>query len=791
MTIREALKLTKAIEYPLNGKVVDKTVADALNSNLASGATVTARQSPSAVDLSGVLRVSCAVENFGEPLPKRGVPLPTKNDWLYFRVDDSGGGELVASRPSYLYALSCLVQEDWTNEDVARFRDGRVLTVTFREERTLYDLFLTQHARTIRRFDREEHVRHLARLGFSAIEVNALASPVPIEAGPKYEVYPRFYTYCPALDQFVESRLNRGTYPIDYIRANLTRLKQNAALATKYGLTPGLLCFEPRSVPDHLLDRYPMLRGARVDHPIRSFKPRYNLSIAHPLVREHYTELMLNLMKEVPELGFISVWSNDSGAGFEYTSSLYVGRNGGGYVIREWKSDTEIAEAAAMNLTRFLKLLRDAGRKVNPEFRSIIRLEAFAAERNYIDRDLGDGVDVEVGTLLSKGWDVPYKHPTYDDIPELGGTLYHNRFDRKEGDKIRAYAVNDCRTWVAHSLGTFLNFEPLLGIPFPWLAYEKIRDMADVGVEYAAQFGGASPPSKTPWNINQEVWRAFQFDRSLDLDSTVHRIATRWVGEKGAGVLVRAWKLTDDFIRAWPLPVMIYNTWSVWYRLWTRPIIPNIEAIPEKDREYYEDYLLATPHNRTRVDFRWDVGFDLISRERAWQTLERIDKRGFGGLDEAIRLLDEDWKSSNDGTAAKACFLDQRDRLRALRAWFRTQRNVTAWIAGVHGYLEASDDGMKQQCRTILREMVLQDKQNTKDLLELWETSPVEWMIVSEVGETTLIYDENFGDHLRRKLQLIEGHENDEPYVDPNFQWRVPGLEMQLQSPTFHRSAER
>ncbi|MEK6570461.1 MAG: hypothetical protein AABZ61_03765, partial [Bacteroidota bacterium] len=394
---------------------------------------------------------------------------------------------------------------------------------------------------------------------------------------------------------------------------------------------------------------------------------------------------------------FISVWSNDSGAGFEYTSSLYVGRNGGGYVIREWKSDTEIAETAAMNLTRFLKLLRDAGRKVNPQFRSIVRLEAFGAERDYIDRELGDGIDVEVGTLLSKGWDVPYKHPTYDDIPEVGGTLYHNHFDKKEAEKIQAYANKDCRTWVSHSLGTFLNFEPLLGVPFPWLAYEKMRDMAEVGAQYGAQFGGATPPSKTPWNINQEVWRTFQFDRTQRIDAMINEIATRWVGGNLAGTLLKAWKLTDDYIRTWPLPVMIYNTWSVWYRLWTRPIIPNIEAISEEDREYYENYLLATPHNRTRVDFRWDVGFDLISKERAWQTLERIDSQGFGLLDNAIGLLDEQLKKMKEGEEGRACLLDQRDRLRALRIWFRTQRNVTAWIAGVHGYLEATDDATKQR----------------------------------------------------------------------------------------------
>lgn len=776
MTIREALRKTKAIEYPSTGKPVNRTVADSLRSQLAMSAVVSPRPRPTAGNPAGVVRVSSAAESFGESPAKHGATLPAKNDWLYFQIDESGGGELVASRPNYLYALFALVNEDWTDDDVARYKNGRIVTVTFREERALYDLFLTQHARTVRNFNREEHVCHLARLGFSAIEVNALASPIPIESGPKYEVYPRFYTYCPALDQFVESKLNRGTYPIDYVRANLNRLKSNAALATKYGLTPGLLCFEPRSVPDHLLDRYPMLRGARVDHPIRSFKPRYNLSVAHPVVRDHYTELMLNLMKEVPELGFISIWSNDSGAGFEYTSSLYVGRNGGGYVIREWKSDTEIAESAAMNLTRFLKLLRDAGKKVNPHFRTMIRLEAFSAEREYIDRELEDGTDVEVGTLLSKGWEVPYKHPTYDDVPELGGTLYHNHFDEREREKIEAYASKGCRTWVSHSLGTFLNFEPVLGVPFPWLAYEKMQDMAKVSVEYLAQFGGAVPPSKTPWNINQEVWRAFQFDQTRAIEAIVNDIATRWVGQKLAGTLIKAWKLTDDYIRAWPLPVMIYNTWSVWYRLWIRPIIPNIEAIPEKDREYYEDQLLATPHNRARVDFRWDVGFDLISKERAWQTLERIDSRGFGLLDQAINLLDEVMKTLKEGDKAKAGLLDQRDRLRALRIWFRTQRHVTAWIAGVYGYLEANDDSTKQRCRIVLRDMVLQDKEDTKELLELWETSPVEWMIVSEVGETTLIYGENFGDHLRRKLELIEGRENDEPYIDPNFQWRVPGL---------------
>ena len=76
----------------------------------------------------------------------------------------------------------------------------------------------------------------------------------------------------------------------------------------------------------------------------------------------------------------------------------------------------------------------------------------------------------------------------------------------------------------------------------------------------------------------------------------------------------------------------------------------------------------------------------------------------------------------------------------------------------------------------MLKEMVLDEIDNTKELLALWENSTTNWMILSAVGETTFIYYKNFGEQLKRKIALMKGHENDEPYVDPNFQWRVPGF---------------
>jgi hypothetical protein len=323
--------------------------------------------------------------------------------------------------------------------------------------------------------------------------------------------------------------------------------------------------------------------------------------------------------------------------------------------------------------------------------------------------------------------------------------------------------------------GILGNHEPIIGTAFPGLVHRKLKEMADQRVTTAAYQGGVTQPSFAPFNINQEVIRAFQFDRTLDLAGFLQRKAQEWIGAGLAGDLVRLWETTEDAFTCFPIPIWIYSGWGVWYRLFIRPIVPNIEAIPEADRAYYEDFLLATTHNRTRVDFRYDVGFDLCDPERAWLAVTHMDTDLFPRMDKAVALA----KSLLDRAstpAARACAQDQYDRTRALLYWYRTQRAVTAWVAGVHTYLNTTDTARRAACRELLRKMVLDDLQNTRDLLALWQTSQAQWLMISGVAETTFIYYKNFGDLLKRKLVVTAGHENDEPYVDPEFQWRVPGF---------------
>ena len=596
----------------------------------------------------------------------------------------------------------------------------------------------------------------------------------PNETGVPGEFYPDFYTYCPALDQFVESRLNRGLIPREQLSANLARLKENARLAIKYGLVPGLLCFEPRSVSEKLFDRYPTLRGPRVDHPFRSFKPRYALSLAHPLARAHYAELITNLLREVPELEFMSVWSNDSGSGFEHTKSLYVGRNGGAYMIREWKSDTEIAKAAAENIVRYYRVLRDAARTVNPRFRVITRLESFYGERTPLWPGLRDGIDVEVNSLLAIGWENNYPHPAYPDIPVLG-CGYHNALAPAETKAAAELWARDSRSYFFHFFNSHGNHEPLLGIPFPWLTYDKLRACVRRGIPTLAHMGGLQPPDKVPYAVNQEVFRAFQFDADLDIDAAVRGIARRYAGPRDAAALVRGWRNVEAAIRKF-VPMSLYSGFgSVWNRLLVRPLVPDIGRVPAADRAYYEEVMVSPIHNPNKVDLGKDVLFDLIPKAYARMAYRRIDAGVWKPLLAAIVLFRErrDAAVRRGDARAAAVFEDQYVRTLALRALYETLRNTAVWIYAVHEYQETKSAGKRKPLRALLDRAIGREIDNTSAMIRLWRNAGAEWMAVSGFGETPFIYGENFPDLLRKRAALMKRHRRDKPFIDPGFMFRV------------------
>jgi hypothetical protein len=50
-------------------------------------------------------------------------------------------------------------------------------------------------------------------------------------------------------------------------------------------------------------------------------------------------------------------------------------------------------------------------------------------------------------------------------------------------------------------------------------------------------------------------------------------------------------------------------------------------------------------------------------------------------------------------------------------------------------------------------------------------------MAVVDSGESVHLMGADLGEQLAKKIRLMEAHRDDEPRVDPDFMWRVPGLE--------------
>jgi hypothetical protein len=699
---------------------------------------------------------------------------------VVFCLDAKGEGWLAATHPHLLYGFAVQLTGRLGDRPLAEVAGGAVFEAAFAWQRSTYDFFLSQEGRVQRGLDREAYLRRLAEQGFTHVEVNALAAPMGLESGPPGEIYPMFYTYCPALDQFVDTPLNEGLYPRDWLEANRARLKENAGLAVNYGLVPGLLCFEPRSVPESFFERWPMLRGARVDHPFRSFKPRYNMTITHPRVREHYAGMVRRLMAEVPELGFLSVWSNDSGAGFEHTKSLYVGRNGGAYLIREWKDDAEIARLAGENALRFLYLLRDAGREVNPQWRVMTRLESFYGEHETVWAGLGEGVDVETNSLVARGWAMPYSHPRYPDSHEInGGTIHQLAFDPAERAKGAELVERGAHAHYYAAFGPHAFLAPLLGVPYPRLTLQRLRLLHQGGVTHLARTGGTAPPGLVPFDPNGEAAAAFQFDPDLDIEATVRGLALARAGEAFAGALLEAWRQAEEALLAFPNLTALYTTIGfAWYRLWTRPLVPDIERIPEAERRYYQDVMCTTPHNPNNVDLSRDVLFRLVTPEGAERFRERFDAHVRVPLDAAVDALGEVRAAAEEALGPGNVVGDQWVRLRALRSWLVTMHSVAAWIVGVYGWMaaaEAGEEAGKTAARALLEAMIAEEIANTRELLTLLE-SGVAFLASGDGEETPLLYAwDRLPDQLRRRIELMERHRGDEPRIDHGYLERRSG----------------
>jgi hypothetical protein len=750
------------ITYPAKHQPVEKTAAEEL-ARLAGGIAGPAPRPGRAMN------VALASRGWAPAAAKaaRGA-----EGWIWLRVDDAGAGEVIASEGAGLFAAVRLLAHGLTGETREKLARGLLIRRSFSMNRPIWDGSFAQYWRSNRKFSPEQYAATLAEAGFTHLEVNSLHTHFPYEDSVPGEYYSQFYSYCPGFNHFIDTPLTRGIWPAQYLDANLARLQSLAEIGRKYGLKPGVCLYEPRSLPERFFQRYPTLRGARIDHPFRSRLPRYTMAQDHPVTQQHYRLAVQALMQAVPDLDAMSIWTNDSGGGFEHTASLYIGRNGGPFMIREWRSHDKIAEAAGKSIGKFLRNLREAAAVVNPDFKLSLRIEPFKVEHDHLKSELGRGVHWEGPSLLARGYALPYSHPHYPDQQGVAGGMFHCQMDEREKSELAKERAHGVEPILTYSPGPVWNQEPLIGIPWPRMIHSRLKQLKGIGATMVSAMGGLANTTASPYWPNPAAIRAAQFTPDRPIADVLADEAVRFVGAVHGPALVQAWTLFEEAVTWQPVVPLFCGFGFCWQRTWDRPLVPDIEAIPAAERFYYERQGCFQHNNPSINDLGRDVLFELISRPAADKMVPRFDRELLPRIAKAERFVAATLKKCAADAQATAVFADLRDRLRGYRHWATTLRSVTAWCSGVYGYLESKTAAQKQRYEKFLQTAIDLEMENTRGLLDHFENSPTEFMVVSETGESTFIYGKNLGEHLRTKLRLMEKYRHRKPRIDRNILWR-------------------
>lgn len=750
----------RTIHSPVSAVPVETTAARELA--LLTGATIV-RSARAGTGVNVALASRKWVKKFPSAATKQ-------RGWMWLRITD-GTGEITADEPALLYAAVRLLTHGLSDVTRDKLEKGLFIAASFNWHRPHWDACYTSYWRSARGFDPAHYAATLAESGFTHCEVNGLQAHMPYEDLVADEYYPQFYTYAPGFNHFLETPLTRGLWPAMYLEANMNQLKKLAEIGRRYGLRPGVCMFEPRSLPERFFHKYPTLRGARIDHPFRSRLPRYTLAQDHPITVQHFRAAIGQLMRAVPDLSYMSLLTNDSGAGFEHSASLYVGRNGGPYLIREWRNHDKVAAASGASIARFLKNLQTAAAEVNPDFDVLLRIESFKVEHDHIKAALGGHVGWEAPSLMIKGYHAPYSHPRYPEQSGAGGSIFHTTMSPDEAVALKQTRAQGLEPVLYYSASSVMNQEPMLGVPFPRSLHQKLLAVRDTGVTRISAIGGIGNTACTPYWPNPGAIRAAQFFPKTPIGDILLGCAERFVGPTRAPALLAAWDAFEEAV-TWQPAVPLFTSFGFcWQRTWDRPIVPDIAAIPAKDRAYYEKHGCFQFNNPSLFDLGKDVLFDLISKEYGTNSAGYFDRNVFPRLDKLIANLAALIAATADEPAALAVFTDLHDRARAYRYWCGSLRAVCAWCADVYGYLDAKKAADRKRHEKSLQATIDLELANTRNLHALLTTTKTEVIATSASGNNTFFYGEDLPKLLLTKIKLMEKYRHRKPYIPTDTMW--------------------
>ncbi len=511
----------------------------------------------------------------------------------------------------------------------------------------------------------ERHVEKLRHGGATHVMVNDALVSIPQVMDPENS-YLRFTTYGHTPEKFVESSYSRGIYHPSIMAENRKLLRWNAKLAKQYGFRCFVRCVEMTFMPESFFTRYPALRGPRVDNPACSHTPLFALCPLVPEVQDHYRQLIINLLNLAPEIDELHIFTCDSGGGFCYSEHLYAGPNGPVHCRH-----TPTGKQAQT----FVRVLLEAGRTVNPEFRVVMTSGLMPKERRDFLDGAPEGSAASVFGAFAWGGGLEDRWANMAVGPDI-----HRPEVRAEA---RAWQEADMRARIdmvaryggmAYSCYNPDYYGGPSDAPCPYQTHEVMMKLLGWGVRNII---GGSSGSK--YHANTAIFVQAAKDGMMETDVAVRKLAASWVGDALADELCAIWKLSELADREWPMPAAGGHAFYCQPLTMAGPMVPNAGLLGEGDLDYF-----MTPVIRDQQTMKSHQG-------GVWRILHYRDavKRY------VIRQLEEVVLPADDAAlAALEALLARADLTAAQRACLEVQRREIGvhrcFMSGVRNWFQAS-----------------------------------------------------------------------------------------------------
>lgn len=388
--------------------------------------------------------------------------------------------------------------------------------------------------------------------GATALQLNFITTPYhPSLFSHPDEVYLFFGNYAASLDMFAESEYSRGLYPRFYLEENLHRLECLSKAAARHGLSGVLYIGEPRFAHPGLFDRFPRWRGPRVDNPNCSKTPLYALDTDLPEVRDHYAQMLRQVLAVAPNTEDAVIFCHDSGAGFSHSWALYAGPNGPYRDSRFFGHESNVGK----RVVEFCAALRTEALSSVPGFDVTLTSQFSQPERVEIQNQAGEGVHIAVWGKESRTGGMEDQWAWYQCGP---ARLKEIGFEEARIERIAEFEDRVSVTVKAGRQPRVVMPAPnehyfsLTYVPNPWEQLENMERCVNWGVDQMIFKGLTTSDEDVPYNINQASCARFLADSRLSAGDAVQDAVTSWVPQAAVDPLLRGFRFMETAVRFRP-----------------------------------------------------------------------------------------------------------------------------------------------------------------------------------------------------------------------------------------------